>query len=342
MASHPDFDPDYVSPSLCRLVSPSLGSVSNFDAGSAITAIAAGGVAILADGSSDDSQISLIAAARDIDAAIVNFMARNGRGLICMPIASEQACRIGLTPMAGAIGNNPRCPGFSRSIEARSGVSTGISAHDRARTMSVAAAADACACDIVSPGHVFPIIGHENGLLGRCGAEEAAIELVRLAGRGFAAVLCRILRDDGEVATVDDIPNLGWMRPLEAVDIGTLLAGQCARTRLVHRDDALRFMEPSAPFQLRVYREQDGGRLHYGLLHGSRTDRDRSVIRICRDGDAGQNIHTVAALAIAIGDGVSEPGASLILVSGRERGFAGDIVNEAIGREILEDLMLNG
>ncbi|EAT08752.1 MULTISPECIES: 3,4-dihydroxy-2-butanone-4-phosphate synthase [Sphingomonadaceae] len=342
MATQPHFDPDYVSPPLRRRVRPSLVSVPTFDADAAVTAIAAGGVAILAEGVSGDAPMSLIAAARDVDAHVVNFMARNGRGLICMPIAPEQARQIGLTAMAGAVDNNPRCPGFARSIEACSGVSTGISADDRARTMSVAAAVGAGPHDIVSPGHVFPIIGHENGLIGRCGATEAAIELVRLANRGFAAVLCRILRDDGEVATLADVPGLGWMQSLEAVDIGTLLAAQCARTRLVHRDDAPRFVGANASIQLRIYREQEGGREHYALLHGSRPDRERSVIRICRDNDAGQNIHTVAALAAAICESVSEPGASLILISGSEQGLAGDIVNEAIGGQILEDMVLNG
>ena len=139
-----------------------------------------------------------------------------------------------------------------------------------------------------------------------------------------------------------DVPGLGWMQSLEAVDIGTLLAAQCARTRLVHRDDAPRFVGANASIQLRIYREQEGGREHYALLHGSRPDRERSVIRICRDNDAGQNIHTVAALAAAICESVSEPGASLILISGSEQGLAGDIVNEAIGGQILEDMVLNG
>lgn len=342
MATQPDFDPDYVSPPWSQRVRPPLVSVPDFDADAAVTALAAGGVAILAEGVTDDAPISLVAAARDIHADVVNFMARNGRGLICMPIAPEQARRIGLTPMVGAVGNNPRCPGFARSIEAHSGVSTGISAEDRARTMSVAAAADAGRRDIVSPGHVFPIIGHENGLIGRCGVAEAAIELVRLAGRGFAAVLCRILREDGEVATLADMSGLGWMRSLAAVDVGTLLAAQCARTRLVRRDDAPRFVGADASIQLRVYREQAGGRQHYALLHGSHPDPERSVIRVCHDDDRGQNIHTVAALAAVIGEGVCEPGASLILVSGSDQGLAGDIVNEAIGGQILKDMVLNG
>ncbi|CAN5489205.1 bifunctional 3,4-dihydroxy-2-butanone-4-phosphate synthase/GTP cyclohydrolase II [soil metagenome] len=341
MATQPDFDTDYVPAPLRRCVRPPLVSVPNFNADAAVKAIAAGGVAILAEGVSGDAPISLIAAARNIDADVVNFMARNGRGLICMPIAPEQARRIGLTAMVGAI-DNPRCPGFACSIESRSGVSTGISAEDRARTMAVAAAADAGPLDIVSPGHVFPIIGHDKGLIGRCAAAEAAIELVQLAGGGSTAVLCRILRDDGEAATLADMSGLGWMRVLEAVDIGTLLAAQCARTPLVYRDDAPRFVGAGAALQLRVYRGHEEGRRHYALLHGPRLDRERSVIRVCRDIDAGQTMHTVAALAAVIGEGVSEPGTSLILVSGGEQGLASDILNEAIGGQILEDMVLNG
>lgn len=340
MATLPLFDADYVPVPVRRRDQSMLMSIPGFDADGAVRAIAAGGVAILAEGVASDAPISLIAAAQNVDPGVVNFMARNARGLVCMPIAPDQARRIGLTVMTGAIAN-PRCPGFACSIEASSGVSTGISAEDRARTMAVAAAIDAHPDDIVSPGHVFPIIGHERGLIGRHAAAEAALELVRSAGCGSAAVLCRILRDDGEAASLADVPELGWARSLESVGIGTLLAAQCARTRLVHREETPHFVGIRTPLQLRVYRSQEDGRQHYALIHGERPNRERSVVRICSDADTGEGLPAAVALAAAIGEGVSEPGASIILVSGQRHGLVGDIINKAIGRQILEDMLLD-
>lgn len=341
MATQPDYDPRDTPAAGRPRTRSLLVSVPDFDADSAIAAIAAGGLAILADGVGADAQLSLVAAAQDIEASAVNFMARNGRGLICMPVAPEHARRLGLTPMVAA-GSNPRCHGFARSIEACSGVSTGISADDRARTMSVAAAPNADPRDLISPGHVFPVIGHEGGLLGRCDATEAAIELVRLAGRGSAGVLCRILRDDGEVATLADMHDLRWMRSLAIVDLGTLVAAQCRRIRLIRRDEAPRFVGGGTAIQVRCYCEENGGRQHYALLRGGTADRERSVIRVCRDNDAGEDICAVVALSTVIGEGLSDPGASLILVSARKERLAGDIVNQVIGGLILEDMVRNG
>ncbi|PKP65218.1 MAG: 3,4-dihydroxy-2-butanone 4-phosphate synthase [Alphaproteobacteria bacterium HGW-Alphaproteobacteria-7] len=153
----------------------------------------------------------------------INFMATHGRGLICLAITPELAKRLSLSLINPGTHRQTGRP-FARSIEAASGVSTGISAADRAHTVAVAIAPGSSAADIHSPGHVFPLIAQAGGVLARPSAVEASIELARLADAGDAAVICSIMRDDGEMARIDDIGDLLRDHGLAVADIGTLLA----------------------------------------------------------------------------------------------------------------------
>ncbi len=189
----------------------------------ALTALAAGKVVVLTGDKLRGGDIDFCVAARHADAEAVNFMAMHGRGLICLALTQSHAMRLGISLInAGAERQSGRPHG--RSIEAREGVSTGISAADRARTVAVAIDPASTGDDLVSPGHVFPLIAAPGGLAERPAALEAAIELSRRAGAGDAAVICSILRDDGEMARIDDIADLIERFGLATVDLAELLA----------------------------------------------------------------------------------------------------------------------
>lgn len=173
----------------------------------ALADVAAGRIVVLTGDRLRGGDIDFMVAARHADAAAINFMATHGRGLICLTVTPDRAIRLGLSLVNAGTERQTGRP-FARSIEAASGVSTGISAADRARTVQVAINDSASSDDIVSPGHVFPLIAQAGGVLARQSAVEGSIDLCRLAGVGDSAVICSILRDDGEMARIDDIGDL--------------------------------------------------------------------------------------------------------------------------------------
>ena len=187
----------------------------------ALAALAQGQIIVLTGDKLRDGDIDFAISARHADAAAINFMATHGRGLICLALTPAHALRLGIgliNPGAARQSGRPH----GRSIEAREGVSTGISAADRAQTIAVAMAPGASADDLVSPGHVFPLIAAPGGIAERPAALEAAIELTRRAGAGDAAVICSIMRDDGEMARIDDIAELIAQHDLAVVDLSDL------------------------------------------------------------------------------------------------------------------------
>lgn len=189
----------------------------------ALAALSAGKIIVITGDKLRGGDIDFCVAARHANPDAINFMATHGRGLICLALTQQQAMRLGISLInAGAERQSGRPHG--RSIEAREGVSTGISAADRARTVAVAIDPASSGDDLVSPGHVFPLIAASGGLAERPAALEAAIELSRRAGAGEAAVICSIMRDDGEMARIDDIADLVERFGLVTVDLAELLA----------------------------------------------------------------------------------------------------------------------
>lgn len=188
----------------------------------AIAALAAGRIVVLTGDKLRGGDIDFAVAAKHADAEAVNFMATHGRGLICLALTPTRAMKLGIgliNPGAARQSGRPH----GRSIEAREGVSTGISAADRARTIAVAIDEGSSADDLVSPGHVFPLIAAPGGIAERPAALEAAIELTRRAGAGDAAVICSIMRDDGEMARIEDIADLINAQGLAVADIAELI-----------------------------------------------------------------------------------------------------------------------
>lgn len=189
----------------------------------ALEAIAAGRIVVIAGDRLRGGDIDLMIAAKHVTPEAINFMATHGRGLICLAVTPERAARLGLSLVNPGTARQTGRP-FARSIEAAEGVSTGISAADRAHTVRVAIADGATSAHIHSPGHVFPLIARAGGVLERASACEASIDLARLAGAGDAAVICSIMRDDGEMARIDDIGELIAAHGLAVAEIGALIA----------------------------------------------------------------------------------------------------------------------
>lgn len=189
----------------------------------ALEAIAAGRMVVIAGDALRGGDIDLMIAARHVTPEAINFMATHGRGLICLAVTPQRAEQLGLSLVNPGTARQTGRP-FARSIEAAEGVSTGISAADRAHTVRVAIADGATSAHIHSPGHVFPLIARAGGVLERAAACEASIDLARLAGVGDAAVICSIMRDDGEMARIDDIGDLIAAHGLEVAEIGDLIA----------------------------------------------------------------------------------------------------------------------
>ncbi|WP_073976097.1 3,4-dihydroxy-2-butanone-4-phosphate synthase [Erythrobacter donghaensis] len=189
----------------------------------ALEAIGAGRIVVIAGDRLRGGDIDLMCAASHVTPEAINFMATHGRGLICLAVTPERAGQLGLSLVNPGPERQTGRP-FARSIEAAEGVSTGISAADRAHTVRVAIAEGATPAHIHSPGHVFPLIARPGGVLERAAACEASIDLARMAGAGDAAVICSIMRDDGEMARIDDIGELIAAHGLEVADIGELIA----------------------------------------------------------------------------------------------------------------------
>ena len=188
----------------------------------ALGALAAGRMVVIAGDALRGGDIDLMIAASHVTPEAINFMATHGRGLICLSVTPDRAERLGLSLVNPGTARQTGRP-FSRSIEAAEGVSTGISAADRAHTVRVAIADGATNADIHSPGHVFPLIARAGGVLERASACEASIDIARLAGAGDAAVICSIMRDDGEMARLEDIGDLIAAHGLEVAEIGALI-----------------------------------------------------------------------------------------------------------------------
>lgn len=188
----------------------------------ALDDLAAGKIIVITGDKFRGGDIDFALAARHVTPEAVNFMATAGRGLICLAITPDRAMKLGIS-LINAGGDRQSGRPFGRSIEAREGVTTGISAADRARTVAVATAANATADDIVTPGHVFPLIVSPGGALERPAAADAAVDLCRLAGAGDAAVICSIMRSDGEMSRIDDIGDLIAQHDLKVAHIDALL-----------------------------------------------------------------------------------------------------------------------
>jgi 3,4-dihydroxy 2-butanone 4-phosphate synthase / GTP cyclohydrolase II len=262
-----------------------------------IGAMRAGEIVILVDDEDRENEGDLVFAAEFVSPEKINFLAKHGRGLVCMPITQAHALRLGLRPM---VEHNRSRHGtnFTTSIEAAEGIATGISAHDRALTIKVAAAESARPEDIVQPGHVFPLVAQAGGVLVRAGHTEACCDLARLAGLTPAAVLCEIMRDDGSMARLPDLIEFAAAHSLKIGTIADLIEYRSRNESLVQRLGEREISTPWGAFRLVSYRDLVLGPVHLALVLGTPGPQDETLVRVHEPLsildllDAGQGTHT--------------------------------------------------
>src|SRR5256884_510024 len=244
-----------------------------------VSAIRAGEIVILVDDEQRENEGDLVFAADFVTPEKINFLAKHGRGLICMPITEAHAQRLGLRPMVEQ-NRSRHGTNFTTSIEAAEGISTGISAQDRALTIKVAAAPDAKPEDIVQPGHVFPLIAQRGGVLVRAGHTEACCDLARLAGLSPAAVLCEIMRDDGGMARLPDLIDFAAQHKLKIGTIADLIEHRSRNESLVQRVSERDIETTWGSFHLVSYRDLALGSIHLALVQGRPSPQTEVLVRV--------------------------------------------------------------
>ncbi|MBN8735314.1 MAG: 3,4-dihydroxy-2-butanone-4-phosphate synthase [Xanthomonadales bacterium] len=241
--------------------------------------IAAGRMVVMLDDEDRENEGDLIMAAGKVRPEDINFMAREGRGLICLALDPARGRRLGLQPMVRDNGSAYHT-NFTVSIEAASGVTTGISAHDRARTIQVAVAPDAKPSDLVQPGHVFPLLAQPGGVLTRAGHTEAAADLAQLAGCEPAGVLVEILREDGSMARRPDLETFAAKHGLKIGTIADLIRYRLATEKTIERVHESEVDTEFGPFRLTAWRDRLHGVLHFALARGAIDDGAPVLARV--------------------------------------------------------------
>jgi 3,4-dihydroxy 2-butanone 4-phosphate synthase / GTP cyclohydrolase II len=226
-----------------------------------------GKMVVLVDAEDRENEGDLIFAADHVSAEKINFLATHGRGLVCMPITKEHAARLKLPPMA-AQNRTSHGTNFTVAIEAAEGVSTGISAADRAHTIRVATRPDAVADDIVQPGHVFPLVAQPGGVLMRAGHTEACCDFARLAGLNPAAVLCEIMNDDGTMARMPDLVPFAKKHGLKIGTIADLIRYRSVTETLVEKIATRDVSTPYGVFKLHLFKDKTANEVHMALTRG--------------------------------------------------------------------------
>ena len=258
------------------------------DVTGALDEIKAGRMVVVVDDEDRENEGDLTLAAEHVTPEAINFMARHGRGLVCLALTEERADYLRLGPMT--LQNTSRFgTAFTETIEAREGVTTGISAYDRAHTIRVAIDPRSTAHDLARPGHVFPLRARKGGVLVRAGQTEAAVDLARLAGLIPAGVICEVMKDDGTMARVPDLIPFCEEHGLKMLTVAELI-----RHRLQHERYIVRVAESPMPtawgeFRMIAYEsEVHGGESHIALLRGDVTEAEPVLVRVhshCLAGD---------------------------------------------------------
>lgn len=235
---------------------------------------------ILVDAEDRENEGDIIIPAQFATPDQINFMARHARGLICLAITAERARQLRLPPMT-AENRTSMGTAFTVSIEAREGVTTGISAADRARTVQAAVDPNKGADDIVSPGHVFPLIARDGGVLARTGHTEAAVDISRMAGLTPAGVICEVMNEDGTMARLPDLIAFAQLHGLKIGTIADLIAYRRRTERHVERILEKPFESVhGGPFQLIVYSNVIEGSEHIALVHGQIEPDKPTLVRM--------------------------------------------------------------
>ena len=322
-----------------------------------VAELKAGHMVVLVDEEDRENEGDIVVGADFVTADVINFMARHARGLICLTL-TEERCRQLALPLMVSTNRSGTGTNFTLSIEAAEGVSTGISAADRARTVQAAVAADAKPADIVQPGHIFPVMAQPGGVLVRAGHTEAGCDLAGMAGLTPAAVICEIMKDDGTMARMPDLLEFAREHQLKIGAITDLIHYRSRTERIIERIAERPINTPHGAFRLVVYRDKLSDATHLALVRGPIAPDVETLVRVHEplsvmdllDGDSASHSWTIPGALAAIaeaGRGVvvllHRPESALEL---RRRAVADapplpnkmDLRNYGIGAQILRDL----
>jgi 3,4-dihydroxy 2-butanone 4-phosphate synthase/GTP cyclohydrolase II len=244
-----------------------------------IAEIKAGRMVVLVDEEDRENEGDLVLAAEHVTPEAINFMSKHARGLICLTLTVER-CRQLDIPLMVRDNRSPMGTNFTMSIEAAQGVTTGISAHDRARTVQVAVAKDAKPSDIIHPGHIFPIMAQPGGVLVRAGHTEAGCDLPALAGLTPASVICEILKDDGTMARLPDLVEFASHHGLKIGTIADLIHYRSANESLVRRTAERDIETVAGRFKLIAFRDKPTGSSHLVLMRGEIDAKTETLVRV--------------------------------------------------------------
>jgi 3,4-dihydroxy 2-butanone 4-phosphate synthase/GTP cyclohydrolase II len=248
------------------------------DVPTALDEIRAGRMVVVVDDEDRENEGDLTLAAEFVTPEAINFMARFGRGLICLTLTEDRADHLRLRPMTEE--NTSRFgTAFTESIEAREGVTTGISVHDRAHTIRVAIDSRSTAADLARPGHIFPLRARRGGVLVRAGQTEASVDLARMAGLIPAGIVCEIMKDDGSMARVPDLIEFCSTHGLKMLTVAELIRYRLQNERYIHRVAESMLPTPFGDFRMIAYEsEVDGGESHIALVRGDVAAADEPVL----------------------------------------------------------------
>ncbi len=252
-----------------------------------IADIKKGRMVIVTDDADRENEGDLVMAASKVTPASVNFMARHGRGLICAPVTEERAKQLGLQRMV-AHNREMYATDFTVSVDAARGITTGISAKDRAATIKVLASSKGKPSDLVQPGHVFPLQGKPGGVLRRAGHTEASIDLARMAGLDPSGVICEILNEDGSMARLPQLLKFKKKHGLKICSIEELIAYRRKQEKLVEREQMIRMPTDYGDFDLYLYRSTVDDHHHVALVKGKISASKPTLVRVhseCLTGD---------------------------------------------------------
>ena len=246
-----------------------------------------GRMVIIVDDADRENEGDLIMAAEHVTPKAINFMARFGRGLICVPTTGERLKQLGIERMVSQNRESFKTD-FQVSVDAARGISTGISAADRAETIKVMTDPTAVPEDLVQPGHIFPLRARSGGVLQRAGHTEAAVDLVKLAGCRPIGVICEVLKDDGSMARLPDLVKFAKKHRLKLGTIEALIKHRRSREKLVQKIEVIQMPTDYGDFQLHLYKATTDGQHHLALVKGDVAKKKNVLVRVhseCLTGD---------------------------------------------------------